>query len=130
MTDPIADMLTRIRNAINVGKNEVDLPHSKVKEGIARLLVANGFLEDVKVDSTKGSFKYITVVINSPGTNAKITDVTRVSKPGRRQYVGNNSIPIIKNGRGIVVLSTSQGLMTGEEAKEKRMGGELICRVY
>lgn len=128
-TDPIADMLTRIRNAINVNKAEVSMPHSKVKEAVATLLKKNGFVADVIVsDATIG--KSLKVVINREHENARITEINRMSKPGRRYYVGATEIPIVKRGRGLVIVSTSKGMMTGKEAKQAGMGGELICKVY
>jgi small subunit ribosomal protein S8 len=128
-TDPIADMLTRIRNAINVSKSEVSLPHSKIKEAVARSLQANGFIESVAVtDLSVG--KQLHIVINSADENARITEIKRLSKPGRRHYTGVTDIPTIKRGRGIVIVSTSKGLMTGKEAKAAGLGGELIASVY
>lgn len=128
-TDPIADMLTRIRNAILVQKREVSLPHSNIKQAVAELLTKNGFLAGVKtIDASIG--KTLVVTINREGENAKITEIQRSSKPGRRLYVAAKDIPTIKRGRGIVVVSTSKGLMTGTEAKAQRIGGELICSVY
>lgn len=128
-TDPIADMLSRIRNAIAVRKNEVLLPHSKVKESVARLLKENHFIEDVSVeDGTIG--KRLKVLINAPDVNTRITEIVRLSTPGRRHYARVSDIPVVKRGRGIVILSTSKGMMTGDQAKKQRLGGELICRVY
>ena len=128
-TDPIADMLTRIRNAINVRKHEVVLPHSNLKQAVAELLKTNGFLSGVQVtDATVG--KSMKIVINDEGENAKITEIVRLSKPGRREYVGAAEIPTVKRGRGLVIISTSKGLMTGAQAKQQGVGGELICKVY
>lgn len=128
-TDPIADMLTRIRNAIAVRKNEVVLPHSQVKEAVASLLKDSGFVREVKVtDATIG--KTLKVVINDEGENARITEIVRMSKPGRRMYTGSDKIPVIKRGRGVVIISTSKGMMTGAQAKKQGVGGELICKVY
>ena len=128
-TDPIADMLTRIRNAILVRKSEVVLPHSRVKQSVAELLKANGFIKDVKVvDATIG--KSLVLKINDALENAPITEIQRLSKPGRRYYVGAKDIPSVKRGRGIVIVSTSKGMMTGDEAKAQKVGGELICKVY
>jgi small subunit ribosomal protein S8 len=128
-TDPIADMLTRIRNAINVRKSEVVLPHSKLKQSVAELLKDSGFLNDVKVaDATVG--KSLTIVINGDGEGARITEIVRLSKPGRREYANAKEIPVVKRGRGVVIVSTSKGLMTGKEAKKHGVGGELICKVY
>jgi small subunit ribosomal protein S8 len=129
-TDPIADMLSRIRNAIAVNKHEIDLPHSNVKERVAMILANNGFIDEVKQVKDDDGRKRLIIQINPEGTNSLITEIARVSTPGRRLYVKSKEIPKIKSGRGIVVVSTSQGMMTGEEARTKRLGGELICKVY
>jgi small subunit ribosomal protein S8 len=128
-TDPIADMLTRIRNAILVRKSEVTLPHSKIKENVARLLKESNFIDDVAVDKAPIG-QTLRVRINSEAGNARITEVVRMSKPGRRHYVKAKDIPTVKRGRGLVIVSTSKGLMTGDRAKQEQLGGELICKVY
>jgi len=128
-TDPIADMLTRIRNAIAVRKSEVSLPHSGVKESVARLLQANNFVDTVSVSEEKIG-KTLTIRINTSTSNARITEIVRLSKPGRRHYASAKEIPTVKQGRGIVIVSTSKGLMTGNRAKDEHVGGELICKVY
>ena len=128
-TDPIADMLTRIRNAIAVRKTEVTLPHSKVKEAVATLLKTSGFVDGVSVaDATVG--KSLTITINAEGTNARITEIARLSTPGRRAYAGSDKIPTVKRGRGLVIVSTSKGILSGTDAKKQGVGGELICKVY
>lgn len=128
-TDPVADMLTRIRNAIMVRKAEVSMPHSKIKEAVARSLQANGFLDSVSVtDLAIG--KQMHIVINQENENARITEIKRLSKPGRRAYSNAKEIPIVKRGRGIIIVSTSKGLMTGNEAKAAGLGGELIASIY
>lgn len=128
-TDPIADMLTRIRNAIAVRKSEVVMPHSKVKQSVAELLKESGFVKDVKVtDLALG--KNLTIVINDEHENARITEVVRLSRPGRRAYVGSAEIPVVKRGRGVVIISTSKGMMTGDQARKQGVGGELICKIY
>jgi small subunit ribosomal protein S8 len=128
-TDPIADMLTRIRNAIAVRKNEIVMPHSKVKESVAKLLKENRFITDVKVaDAAVG--KTLHIVINADDENARITEIVRLSTPGRRMYSGSDKIPTVMRGRGLVIVSTSKGMMTGFEAKKQGIGGELICKVY
>jgi small subunit ribosomal protein S8 len=128
-TDPIADMLTRIRNAVMVRKNEIVLPHSNIKEAVAALLKANNFIDSYHVASeTVG--KKMTVVINAENSNARITEIVRLSKPGRRYYVNSKEIPVVKRGRGIVIVSTSKGMMTGDDARTQHVGGELICKVY
>jgi small subunit ribosomal protein S8 len=128
-TDPIADMLTRIRNAIAVRKHEIVMPHSNVKESVAKLLKENRFITDVKVaDATVG--KTLHIVINADDENARITEIVRLSTPGRRMYSGSDKIPTVMRGRGLVIVSTSKGMMTGFEAKKQGIGGELICKVY
>lgn len=128
-TDPIADMLTRIRNAAIVGKTTVSVPHSKSKEKIAKILVENGFLVAVQ-KSPAGKREALDLVIATESQPNRITEIARLSKPGRRLYAGYNDIPVVKRGRGIVVISTPAGMMTGQQAKAKSLGGELICKVY
>ena len=128
-TDPIADMFTRIRNAIAVHKSEVSLPHSSIKESVARLLKDSNFIDNVSVsDAPVG--KTLTIRINDESSNARITEIVRLSKPGRRYYASAQEIPVVKRGRGLVIVSTSKGLMTGTRAKNEHVGGELICKVY
>ena len=129
MCDPLGDMLTRIRNAIAVGKTEVSLPHSNIKENVAISLKNNGFLHDVSVSDLSVG-KQLHITINLDGENAKITEIKRLSKPGRRSYTNAREMPQVKRGRGVLIISTSKGLMTGEEAKQQGVGGELICQVY
>ena len=129
MSDPIADMLTRIRNAIAASRQHVVIPHSRVKEAIAKILSDNGFVASYRVD-TDGAFKSLIVTLNSDDTRAAITALQRVSKPGRRVYAASQDIPLVLGGRGMVILSTSGGLMTGREARKAGLGGELICKVW
>jgi small subunit ribosomal protein S8 len=129
MTDPIADMLTRIRNAIAVRKNQISMPHSKVKEAVAKLLKENNFVNGIEVTEA-GIGKTLKVTINSETENARITEIERLSKPGRRMYTNVDGIPTVKRGRGLVIISTSKGMMTGGQAKSQRLGGELICKVF
>lgn len=128
-TDPIADMLTRIRNAIAVNKSELTLPYSSIKEAIAKILVSTNYLNGVSV-LNEGTDKLLNIVIASEGLNAKITEIERISKPGRRTYVSAKEIPLVKQGRGMVIVSTSKGIMSGTEARQHKLGGELICKVY
>ena len=128
-TDPIADLLTRIRNAIMAGKNEIRAPHSKMKQTVAEQLKKAGYLANVKVE--KGTPRdTLVVTIFEPGTNTTINEIVRLSKPGRRVYAAVSEIPRVKSGRGIVLVSTSKGVMTDNEARKARLGGELICKVY
>jgi small subunit ribosomal protein S8 len=128
-TDPLADLLTRIRNAAKVGKHQVVLPHSRLKETVARELSRAGYLSGVNVQG-EGVKKDLVVVINSEAESARFTEIERVSTPGRRVYARADEIPRVKSGRGIVLVSTSKGIMTGGEARKQRLGGELICKVY
>ena len=120
MTDPIADMLTRIRNANNTLKEEVSIPTSTLKVGIAEILKNEGFIKGYKVE---GTLKY-------RGKDKVITDLKRISKPGLRVYAKVNEIPRVLNGLGIVILSTSQGLMTDKEARAKQVGGEVLAYIW
>jgi small subunit ribosomal protein S8 len=128
-TDQIADLLTRIRNAISANKNEILVPTSKLKEAIVQILVKNGYLASYKVEEAKPR-GMLHVVINEPGTLAKINEITKVSKPGRRVYSSAVELPVVKSGRGTVIVSTSKGLMTGREAKKNGLGGEILVRVW
>lgn len=128
-TDPIADMLTRIRNAIMSGKSEVSMPSSKLKLTIAEQLKKAGYITAIKTEKSSPRDTLV-ITLHKDGESATINEITRMSTPGRRLYAGATEIPRIKSGRGIVLVSTSQGVMTGEEAKKARLGGELICKVY
>ena len=128
-TDPIADMLARIRNAAMVRKAEVVLPYSKAKAAIAQLLAANGFIQTVQ-ESGEGTTKTLILTLSTEGASSPITEITRLSKPGRRHYVRSQEIPVVRRGRGMVLVSTSKGLMTGADARTQGLGGELICKVY
>lgn len=128
-TDPIADLLTRIRNAAAVGKSEVRLPSSKLKKVVADQLVKNGYLNKVTVEAGTPRDTLV-VTINADGANSVINEITRLSKPGRRVYVKADEIPKVKSGRGLVLISTSKGVITGQEAAKQRLGGELLLKVY
>ncbi len=130
MTDPIADMLTRIRNAQAVSKARVEMPYSKVKHNLATILKEEGYLEDVR--KTEDANKPVLVVklkYNPEGVSV-IRSVQRVSKPGRRVYARNTELPYILNNIGIAIISTSHGLMTNKKARKEKLGGEVICEIY
>ncbi|MDO8622401.1 MAG: 30S ribosomal protein S8 [bacterium] len=134
MTDPIADMLTRIRNAQAVGKPTVALPMSKVKRSIAELLAREGWLARVEALPAAGGTSsredlVLTLQYRAAGV-PKISSIRRVSKPGRRVYVTRGAIPRVKRGTGLAILSTPLGLLTNREARERGIGGEVICEVY
>ena len=128
-TDQIADFISRIRNAVMVGKTEILVPTSKLKVAVAEILVKNGYLAscDVIPGEPRGMLH---VVINEPGTVAKVSEITKISKPGRRVYSAAADLPTIKSGRGMVIVSTSKGLMTGKEAKKNHLGGEILVKVW
>jgi small subunit ribosomal protein S8 len=128
-TDPIADMLTRIRNAASASSNVTYIPHSKIKESIANILKTNNFIAEYSVEE-KGAFKQIVVTLHTKNAQPQLSSLIRVSKPGRRVYAAAKEIPTVLGGRGIVIVSTPQGLMTGRDARRSGLGGELICKVY
>ena len=128
-TDQIADLITRIRNAIMVGKTEIRVPVSKLKVAVAEALQDAGYIDACEVEDGKPRGT-LHVTINAEGTPARITEITKVSKPGRRVYTSVEDIPTIKSGRGIVLISTSKGIMTGREAKKQRLGGEILIKAY
>ena len=125
--DPIADLLTRIRNAKTARKSVVVMPHSKLKEQVAKILESSKFIQSVKVAEADG-FKTLEIVLSEDPE--AITSLIRVSKPGRRVYTAAKDIPLVLGGRGIVIVSTSGGIMTGRDARKKGLGGELMCKVW
>ena len=128
-TDPIADLLTRIRNAAKVGKHQITVPASKLKLTILNELKKAGYIVNVEVIDNKPQ-NTLVVTINETTENARFTEINRLSKPGRRLYVGANEIPKVKNGRGMVLVSTSKGVMNGFSAKKQKLGGELLMEIY
>ena len=128
-TDPIADMLTRIRNAVAIRKAEVNLPYSNLKAAIANILKDNNFINEIRINGEKSS-KTLTIVLHDQQSSPRITEITRLSTPGRRLYVRAQEIKPVKRGRGLVIVSTSKGIMTDDNARQQRMGRELICEVY
>lgn len=132
MTDPIADMLTRIRNAAMARHDVARIPSSKIKKGIAELLSREGFIGAVNEEEWgPQKRKTITLVLKYAGDRrAAFEGIRRVSKPGRRVYVGHGEIPRVLNGLGVSIISTSQGLLTDTEARTRKVGGELICEVW
>ena len=125
VTDPIADMLTRIRNAHLALHKEVSVPRSKMKEAMATILKQEGYVEDVTVDE-----RNITIALKYVKGRPAITGLKRISKPGRRVYVGAHQIPRVQNGLGICILSTSRGVLDGMTAQADKTGGELLCEVW
>ena len=130
MTDPIADMLTRIRNAINRRHASVDIPHSRMKESIARILQDEGFVQRYEI-VPDGRFQAIRVHLKyAEGRRPVLTHLRRLSTPGRRLYAGSAHIPRALGGMGIVIVSTPRGVLTGTRARRENVGGELICEVW
>ncbi len=130
MTDPIADMLTRMRNAIERRHPIVEIPHSKIKESIAHILRDEGFVQTVEV-VPDGDFRKIRVTLKyTEERRPVLTHLKRLSTPGRRLYTGANSIPRALGGMGVVIVSTPRGLLTGARARRENVGGELICEVW
>jgi len=129
-TDPIADMLTRIRNASRAKHPRVDLPSSKLKIEIARILKEEGYLSNFKLVEEKGRKSLRVFLRYTPDRRSVITDLKRVSRPGSRRYVGKNRIRPVVGGMGVSILSTPRGLMTGHTARKEGVGGELLCEVW
>ena len=131
MTDPIADMLTRIRNALAVKKPKVTIPYSKIKLAIAKILEKENFISGFEIVSNKkNKFKNIVINLKYKDGNPAIHELKRISKPGCRIYVKVKEIRKVKGGRGIWIISTSRGIMTAHEAKKRKLGGELIAEIW
>ena len=132
MTDPIADLLTRIRNAILAGHKVVETPASNLKKEIARILFEKGYILSYKVidgENPQGNLK-IALKYNPRSKKPAIKELQRISRPGLRHYAGVDDLPRVLNGLGIAIISTSKGLMTDKEAKREKIGGEVLCYVY
>lgn len=130
MTDPIADMLTRIRNAIMIERVSVDVPHSNVKTGIADVLQREGYIWDYEILETEPAKTLRINLKYSPTGERVIQKISRVSKPGRRIYTESRKLTDVRQGMGIYVLSTNQGMLSNREAKAKNVGGEVLCEVW
>jgi small subunit ribosomal protein S8 len=132
-SDPIADMLTRVRNALMVGKLTCEVPASKIKVEIARILKEEGYIEDYTVGDEK-PFSIITINLKYYGARRErkpvISNITRVSKPGRRVYRGRTDLPRVMSGIGIAIVTTPKGVMTAQQARRERVGGEVLCYVW
>lgn len=132
-SDPIADMLTRIRNALMIGRRTVDIPSSRLKIEIARILTEEGYVSGYEVHQ-EGSFPVITVELKYHGDRRNrrpvITNIERISKPGRRIYRGRKELPRVLAGAGIAIITTPKGVMTADQARRQRVGGEVLCYVW
>jgi len=130
MSDPIADLLTRIRNGLHAKREKVDVPASRIKREICRVLQAEGYIgEFSEIDDDKQGMLRITLRYRPNGAPV-IKGLERVSKPSLRRYVGANSVPVVLSGLGVAILTTPKGVMTGKRARQERVGGEVVCRVW
>ena len=129
MTDPIADMITRIKNACMAGRKDLVMPHSRLKEDIVKILKANNYIEDYQIID-KTPQKDITITLRYVGKLSAITNVKRVSKPGRRIYVKANEVPQTLNGYGLTILSSNQGIIDDKAARKAKVGGEILCQIW
>ncbi len=129
MTDPIADMLTRIRNAITAKKEVVEVPASNMKKAIADILLSEGYVNDVKVVEN-GFNGNIVITLKYVDKQSVINGLERVSRPGLRQYAGVENMPKVLGGLGVVIVSTNKGIMTEKQAKKANVGGEVLCRIW
>jgi len=129
VTDPIADMLTRIRNAYTARLSQTKIPHSQLKNNLAQILKDEGYIQDFSVETAMPS--QISVVLKYGGERkAAMSGIRRTSRPGRRVYVGHREIPQVNNGLGVAILSTSRGIMTDKTARREHIGGEVLCEVW
>lgn len=130
MQDPIGDMVTRVRNASRMGHESVSLPGSSMKESVAEVLTDEGFIEGYEVEELEGNKKALKVALSYKAGEPVIEGIERESKPSRRVYVSKDEIPEVLGGLGTAVLSTSRGLMSGKDAREEGIGGELLLKVW
>ena len=130
MTDPIADMFARIRNGSKAKFEKVDVPSSKIKREIAKILKEEGFIKNFKVVSDEDRHEMIRIFLKYDATRKEIIHIKRISKPGRRVYVGKDSIPSVMSGLGFSILSTPRGILTDKAARKTNVGGEVLCYVW
>lgn len=135
VNDPIADMLTRVRNSLMIGQNQVAMPNSKLKVEIARILKEEGYIESFEVvEGEKPTFQVLRIKLKYVGERRQrksvITGLERISRPGRRVYTQKTEIPWVLSGMGIAILSTPKGVMTGQRARQLGVGGEVLCKVW
>lgn len=130
ITDPIADMLIRLKNAYLAGKEVVEIPYSKMKEDIAKVLVKEGYLRNLTISTNDSKIKIIKLELKYKNKKPAIEEVKQISKPGVRIYAKAKKIPRVKFGFGITIVSTPQGIMTDKEARKRNLGGEVICQIW
>lgn len=128
MSDPISDMLTRLRNGGRALQPAIELPHSRIKENVAKILKSEGYVSDVAVEGNAA--KKLKIRLKYNGKKSVIEGLKRISKPGLRKYVGATEIPRVRGGLGVAVVSTSEGVMTDTQARKKNLGGELLCYIW
>ena len=129
MTDPIADMLTRIRNAVSARHERVDMPSSKLKVSIAKLMKDEGYISNYRIIKDKGH-EILRLTLKYVDKNPIMLGIKRISRPGRRNYCGHDELPIIRGGLGVAIVSTSRGILTSTQAKKEKIGGELVCAMW
>lgn len=129
-TDPIADMLTRLRNGLRARHRAVRVPHSRLKEAIAQILLREGYLSECHVEEQEGKRALVLAYRYDPYSRPVLTDLQRVSRPGCRVYADKSELPMVLGGLGISIVSTSQGLMTGEDSRRAGLGGEVLCNIW
>ncbi|MEQ9620268.1 MAG: 30S ribosomal protein S8 [Deltaproteobacteria bacterium] len=129
MTDPISDMLTRVRNGLIAGHKTVSIPVSTIKVELARILKEEGYVSDYSIGEKDGTKSINIVLAYTPDKKSVILEIKRISRPSRRVYVNKDEIPRVKGGLGVCILSTSKGIMTGSEARSQGVGGEIICSI-
>jgi small subunit ribosomal protein S8 len=128
VTDPVADFLTQLRNAARANKSEVISPYSNLKNDIAKIFKQEGYLQEVEVVKN-GNKSDLKITLKTAARRGPITQIIRISKPGRRRYVGSQEIPKVLGGLGVAIVSTSRGVMSGHEARKQKVGGELLCYI-
>jgi small subunit ribosomal protein S8 len=129
ITDPVADMCTRIRNAVRAEKEEVDVPFSRLKAGIAKILKKEGYIREYKVE-TVGAANQLRIQLKYAKRKPAIVGIKRISTPGKRVYAGSKDMPRVLGGMGVSIVTTSHGLMAGHDARKARVGGEILCEVW
>lgn len=130
MTDPIADFLTRLRNALKANKKSVDMPSSNFKVALSEILKGSSLIEDYKVIETEKKLRMLSLKLKYSDGDSVILGLKRISRPGIRRYVRYENLPRVRNGLGIAVISTSKGLMTDKQARDLKVGGEVVCEVW
>jgi small subunit ribosomal protein S8 len=130
LSDPVADLLSQIRNGYRAGKAAVAVPWSNFKEELAGVLASEGYLANIKMQGEEPGKRELVLELRYTGRQPVLTEIKRISRPGRRVYVGKKNLPVVLGGRGVAVVSTPAGVMTAKEAKKRSLGGEVICAVW